>query len=67
MTPDPLCPVTTSVAALLLGALPPADLDDVLAHLDVCQYCRDELVLLAPLPGLLHRLCGQLDNGMTVT
>lgn len=54
------CPSTVSVGALLIGALAPSDRDELLIHLDHCELCRDEVVLLAPVPGLLHRLV--LDN-----
>lgn len=56
--PPPMgyCPLTISVGPLLLGALAPADRDQFQAHLAVCPKCRDELVQLAGLPGLLARL-----------
>jgi hypothetical protein len=44
-----------SIGALLVGALDPTDRQVLQAHLDGCEYCRGELVLLAQLPGLLHR------------
>lgn len=47
------CLQTTSLGAYLLGALEPAERLATEAHLASCTACRDELVRLAPLPGLL--------------
>jgi hypothetical protein len=55
MTAEPRCPLTISVASLLLGALGPAERHEVEAHLRRCAVCLEELIILAPLPGLLHR------------
>lgn len=55
MTPEPLCTFTTSVASLLIGALGPRERQEVEAHLRQCAVCLEELILLAPLPGLLQR------------
>lgn len=62
MTPDTCCPLTLSIGALLLGALDPIDRQDLQVHLDDCQECRSELVLLAQLPGFLHRL--SVEDGL---
>ncbi|MGQ0841649.1 anti-sigma factor family protein [Actinokineospora sp.] len=50
------CPRTTSLGAYLLGALDLAERAEFEAHLAACESCRTELVRLAPLPGLLHRI-----------
>jgi anti-sigma factor RsiW len=55
MTPDLPCPSTISIGAFLVGALTPTDRQELQAHLDDCEPCRRELVLLAQLPGLMHR------------
>jgi anti-sigma factor RsiW len=50
------CLQTVSLGAYVLGAL---DADDRLAtedHLRECAHCRDELIRLAPLPGLLGQV-----------
>ncbi|GLY66754.1 anti-sigma factor family protein [Amycolatopsis taiwanensis] len=52
------CRHTTSIAAHLLGALDPADALELERHYRTCADCRDEVILLAPLPGLLHRAGG---------
>ncbi|SCL29584.1 hypothetical protein GA0070624_3911 [Micromonospora rhizosphaerae] len=66
MTAEPPCPFTTSVASLLIGALGPLERQELEAHLRRCAMCLEELILLAPLPGLLHRavppgLCSRRD------
>ncbi|WP_446215235.1 anti-sigma factor family protein [Micromonospora sp. IBHARD004] len=55
MTAEPPCTFTTSLASLLIGALGPLERQEVEAHLRQCPVCLEELILLAPLPGLLHR------------
>ncbi|WP_328415075.1 hypothetical protein OG470_22190 [Micromonospora sp. NBC_00389] len=55
MTAEPPCPFTTSVASLLIGALGPLERHEFETHLRQCPMCLEELILLAPLPGLLHR------------
>jgi Putative zinc-finger len=47
------CVHTTSLGAYVLGALDPGDRQDTEQHLRGCALCRDELVRMAPLPGLL--------------
>jgi anti-sigma factor RsiW len=50
------CGEARSIGAYVLGAL---DLHERLAmerHLGVCSMCRQELIEVAHLPGLLHRL-----------
>ena len=54
-------PVTCAAAeealgALVLGALDPAERDEVEAHLRDCTTCSAVLSDFAPLPGLLHRI-----------
>lgn len=55
MTTEPPCPFTTSIAALLIGALDPPERQELETHLRRCMACLEELIFLAPLPGLLHR------------
>jgi formate dehydrogenase subunit gamma len=50
------CPHTMSIAALLLGALPPDERSGMLQHLRSCEACQAEVLDLAPVPGLLNRL-----------
>ncbi|MEV0719180.1 zf-HC2 domain-containing protein [Asanoa sp. NPDC050611] len=50
------CPLTHSVAALLLGALEPRERVALMRHLPRCARCRAAVVELAPLPGLLNLL-----------
>ncbi|MBM7772819.1 hypothetical protein JOD54_003023 [Actinokineospora baliensis] len=50
------CSHTSSLGAYLLGALDPAERSAFEAHATDCTDCRGELVRLAPLPGLLHRI-----------
>ena len=45
-----------ALGAYVLGALEPAERADLEAHLTGCGFCRDELALIAGLPGLLGRL-----------
>jgi hypothetical protein len=58
------CPFTVSIGALLIGALVTSDRNELLAHLRCCDRCRDEMVLLAPLPGLLRRTLPLLEPGL---
>jgi hypothetical protein len=50
------CSHLTSVGAYVLGALDPADRADFEDHLAGCETCKAELLRMAPLPGLLHRI-----------
>jgi hypothetical protein len=50
------CFQTTSLGAYLLGALDPAERSVFERHLNTCQVCREELIRLAPLPGLLGQV-----------
>jgi anti-sigma-K factor RskA len=45
-----------SAAAYVLGALDGPDRAGFEAHLESCERCREEVVSLAPLPGLLARV-----------
>lgn len=45
-----------AVGLLVAGALTPGERVGVTGHLRTCQTCRDELVEVAALPGLLRRL-----------
>jgi len=53
---DPCEGVRIALGAYLLEALDPAEAVEVRSHLAGCAACRDELALLAPLPGVLSRL-----------
>ncbi|WP_281401485.1 anti-sigma factor family protein [Actinokineospora xionganensis] len=46
----------TSVGAYVLGALDLPDRAEFEAHLSGCASCKAELLRMAPLPGLLHRI-----------
>jgi predicted anti-sigma-YlaC factor YlaD len=47
---------TIALGSYVLGSLDHVERVAVEAHLNGCQSCRDELGMLAPLPGLLSRL-----------
>jgi anti-sigma factor RsiW len=51
-----MCPETRSIGAYLLGALDPEEQVEMERHLTSCEICRQELIEVAPLPGLMHRL-----------
>jgi len=51
-----MCPETRSVGAYLLGALDPQEQGEIERHLTGCETCREELIEVAHLPGLMHRL-----------
>lgn len=55
MTPDG-DPVRLSLGAYVIGALDATERAEVEAHLATCPACREELVALAGLPGLLGRI-----------
>jgi predicted anti-sigma-YlaC factor YlaD len=72
MTTTALCrQIRLDLGVYLLGAIDTADRSAVDAHLAFCAVCRDELVQLAGLPGLLSRVTAddaellflQLDDG----
>lgn len=46
--------VRLSLGALVLGALPPDEREQVRRHVDGCARCQAELAELTPLPGLLN-------------
>jgi hypothetical protein len=50
------CFQITSLGAYLLGALDPAERSVFERHLNTCTVCREELIRLAPLPGLLGQV-----------
>jgi hypothetical protein len=50
------CPETMSIGSYVLGALDPHEHLEMEQHLTECAICRQELVEVAHLPGLLHRL-----------
>lgn len=50
------CMQTVSLGAYVLGALDVEERQALEEHLRDCAYCRDELVRLAPLPGLLAQV-----------
>jgi hypothetical protein len=51
-----MCPETRSIGAYLLGALDPQEQGEMERHLTTCEICRQELIEVAHLPGLMHRL-----------
>lgn len=50
------CTMSTELGGYLLGALTPTERAVVETHLATCSRCRDDVVSLAPLPGLLARI-----------
>ncbi|WP_199439127.1 zf-HC2 domain-containing protein [Umezawaea beigongshangensis] len=50
------CARTVALGAYLLGSLDPAERSEFERHVSDCARCRDEMVRLAPLPGLLGQL-----------
>lgn len=48
------CQESVSLGAYLLGALDPEERRAMERHVATCEQCRDELVEMAPLPGLLR-------------
>ena len=50
------CTQMTSLGAYVLGALDGPERQALEEHLRECAHCRDELVRLAPLPGLLAQV-----------
>ncbi len=47
--------IRPQLGVYVTGAIAPADRAAVVQHLASCEQCRDELVGLAALPGLLRR------------
>jgi Putative zinc-finger len=50
------CPVSTSLGAYLLGSLDSREREEIERHLVSCAECREEIIGLAPLPGMLSRI-----------
>lgn len=48
------CQESVSLGAYLLGALEPEERRELERHIAGCRHCQDELVAMAPLPGLLR-------------
>jgi hypothetical protein len=48
--------MTVSLGAYILGAVDAGERQELSRHVPGCEPCRDELVNLAPLPGLLRRV-----------
>jgi hypothetical protein len=61
--PDECARIRTELGVHVIGAIEPADRARVDRHLASCPRCRDELAMLAGLPGLLHRVAA--DPAMT--
>ncbi|MEU1202770.1 zf-HC2 domain-containing protein [Streptomyces sp. NPDC005813] len=58
------CRENTDLGAYVLGALSPGERSALERHLADCADCKEELVLLAPLPGLLrHTPLGEVHEG----
>lgn len=54
-----ICPETMSVGTYVLGALDAAERLELERHIAWCGFCREELLRLASLPGLLHRVSAE--------
>lgn len=50
------CSITVSIGAYLLDAVDPAERDQISEHLTWCEECRNEVIDLALLPGILHHV-----------
>jgi len=50
------CQASVALGTYVLGAIDRRDRAEFESHLVHCVVCRDELITLAPLPGLLSRL-----------
>jgi hypothetical protein len=48
------CQESVRLGAYLLGALDPEERSALEAHIATCPYCREDLLTMAPLPGLLR-------------
>ena len=48
------CQESVALGAYLLGALDPEERRELERHIAGCRHCQDELVAMAPLPGLLR-------------
>ncbi|MER6924296.1 zf-HC2 domain-containing protein, partial [Streptomyces spiralis] len=55
-----------ALGGYVLGALPPADMEQVRAHLAVCDECRAEHAKLAGLPALLSTVTAAEISDRTV-
>ena len=53
--PDTDCRYLKWVGVYLLAALDPADRAEFTIHIRTCPRCRDEIVTLAEVPGILAR------------
>lgn len=58
------CSTTVELAAYVLGAITPQERDRIDTHLIDCRTCQRELILLAPLPGLLLRVSADEIAGL---
>ncbi|MBF9067415.1 anti-sigma factor family protein [Streptacidiphilus fuscans] len=57
------CQESVQLGAYLLGALDPEERSAMEAHISTCPHCREELLAMAPLPGLLrHTPFEELDE-----
>lgn len=58
------CSTTVELAAYVLGAITSQERDRIDTHLIDCRTCQRELILLAPLPGLLLRASAEEIAGL---
>ncbi|MEY9847004.1 anti-sigma factor RsiW [Streptacidiphilus sp. BW17] len=57
------CQESVQLGAYLLGALDPEERSALESHISTCPHCREELLAMAPLPGLLrHTPFDELDE-----
>jgi hypothetical protein len=61
---DQGCPDSTRWGHFLEGALPESDQADLVAYLDICARCREELDRLSAATGLLKGMMPQVALGL---
>jgi len=57
---DDCAEIGPELGAYLVGSISARDRARLVRHLQSCERCRDELAGLAALPGLLHRVSGEV-------